>query len=134
MDYQIRTAEKNTVESNTPHSLLDQVRATIRTKHYSPKTEEAHGRWSRQFILFHRKRHPIEMGETELGQFLQHLALNKGVAASTQNQALNALLFLYGSVLNKPLGKLPKVFRAKRPKRLPTVLRQAEVSTPSRCD
>jgi len=127
MDYQIRSAETNTVESKPPPRLLDQVRAVIRTKHYSPKTEEAYVRWTRQFILFHRKRHPIEMGETELGQFLQHLALNKGVAASTQNQALNALLFLYGSVLKKPLGKLPNVFRAKRPKRLPTVLRQNEV-------
>jgi hypothetical protein len=113
MDYQIRTAEKNTAESNPPPRLLDQVRATIRTKHYSPKTEEAYVRWSRQFILFHSKRHPIEMGETELGQFLQHLTLNKGVAASTQNQALNALLFLYGSVLNKPLGKLPKLCHVK---------------------
>jgi integron integrase len=125
MDYQLRVAA--TPGAKPPPRLLDQVRAAIRTKHYSPKTEEAYVGWARQFILFHGKRHPVEMGETELGQFLQHLAVNKRVAASTQNQALNALLFLYGSVLNKPLGKLPKVFRAKRPKRLPTVLRQAEV-------
>jgi integron integrase len=125
MDYRIRGAA--TPETNAPPRLLDQVRAAIRTKHYSPKTEEAYVGWTRQFILFHDKRHPIEMGETEVGQFLQHLAVNKGVAASTQNQALNALLFLYGSVLNKPFGKLPNVFRAKRPKRLPTVLRQDEV-------
>lgn len=125
MDYRIRGAA--TPETNPPPRLLDQVRAAIRTKHYSPKTEEAYVGWTRQFILFHDKRHPIEMGETEVGQFLQHLAVNKGVAASTQNQALNALLFLYGSVLNKPFGKLPNVFRAKRPKRLPTVLRQDEV-------
>jgi integron integrase len=125
MDYQIRAPATNSTKP--PPRLLDQVRAAIRTKHYSQRTEEAYVHWARHFILFHGKRHPIEMGEVEVGQFLQHLALNKGVAASTQNQALNALLFLYGSVLNKPLGKLPKVFRAKRPKRLPTVLRQAEV-------
>ncbi len=125
MDYRIRGAA--TPETNPPPRLLDQVRAAIRTKHYSPKTEEAYVRWTRQFVLFHQKRHPIEMGETEIAQFLQHLAVNKTVAASTQNQALNALLFLYGSVLNRPLGKLPNVLRAKRPKRLPTVLRQEEI-------
>jgi len=122
MDYQIRG-----LETKSAPRLLDRLRAAIRTKHYSPKTEEAYVRWTRQFVLFHQKRHPIEMGETEIAQFLQHLAVNKSVAASTQNQALNALLFLYGSVLNKPLGKLPNVLRAKRPKRLPTVLRQEEV-------
>jgi integron integrase len=83
--------------------------------------------WTRKFILFHGKRHPIEIGENEVGRFLEHLALNKSVAASTQNQALSALIFLYGSILRKPLGKLPNVFRAKRPKRLPSVLRQDEV-------
>ena len=122
MDYHIRGSE-----TKSAPRLLDRLRTAIRTKHYSPKTEKAYVRWTRQFVLFHQKRHPIEMGETEIAQFLQHLAVNKTVAASTQNQALNALLFLYGSVLNKPLGKLPNVLRAKRPKRLPTVLRQEEV-------
>ena len=122
MDYQIRGSE-----TKSAPRLLDRLRAAIRTKHYSPKTEEAYVRWTRKFVLFHQKRHPIEMGETEIAQFLQQLAVNKSVAASTQNQALNALLFLYGSVLYKPLGKLPNVLRAKRPKRLPTVLRQEEV-------
>jgi integrase len=125
-DYHIRNATTSTADSKPPR-LLDQIRAAIRTKHYSQRTEQAYVYWTRKFILFHGKRHPIEMGETEIGQFLQHLAVNKGVAASTQNQALNALIFLYGSVLNKPLGKLPHVFRAKRPKRLPDVLTQEQV-------
>jgi integron integrase len=127
MDYQIRGSATGAAEPKSAPRLLDRLRAAIRTKHYSPKTEEAYVRWARQFVLFHGKRHPIELGETEVAQFLQHLAVNKSVAASTQNQALNALLFLYGSVLNKPLGKLPNVLRAKRPKRLPTVLRQEQV-------
>jgi hypothetical protein len=109
MDYRIRSSATARLEPGSAPHLLDRLRAAIRTKHYSPKTEEAYVRWTRQFVLFHQKRHPIEMGETEIAQFLQHLAVNKTVAASTQNQALNALLFLYGSVLNKPLGKLPNV-------------------------
>ena len=125
MEYRLAAAE--TASESKPPRLLDQVRAAIRTKHYSRKTEEAYVHWTRKFILFHNKRHPIELGETEVGQFLQHLALNKRVAAATQNQALNALVFLYAAVLKKPLGKLPDVLRAKRPKRLPSVLRQEEV-------
>jgi integron integrase len=128
MDYHNRGAAANiAAQTKPPPRLLDQVRAATRLRHYSVRTEQAYVHWARQFILFHGKRHPTEMGETEVGQFLQHLALNKGVAASTQNQALNALVFLYGSVLKKPLGKLPSVLRAKRPKRLPSVLRQEEV-------
>jgi integron integrase len=129
MDYQIRGAAAADTAAQTKPAprLLDQVRAATRLRHYSVRTEQAYVHWARQFILFHGKRHPTEMGENEVGQFLQHLALNKGVAASTQNQALNALVFLYGSVLQKPFGKLPSVLRAKRPKRLPTVLRQEEV-------
>ena len=83
--------------------------------------------WARKFILFNGKRHPTEMGEVEVGRFLEHLAVNKRVAASTQNQALNALVFLYATVLRRPLGKLSGITRAKRPKRLPTVLSQTEV-------
>jgi Phage integrase, N-terminal SAM-like domain len=123
-------SEAKTFEAaNTVRSpkLFDQVRAAICTKHYSWRTEQAYVHWARRFILFHNKRHPLEMGEEEVGRFLQHLALNKGVAASTQNQALNALVFLYGSVLKRPFGKLPNVLRAKRPKRLPSVLSQSEV-------
>src|SRR4051812_12288801 len=105
-----------TIETKPRPRLLEQVRLAIRTRHYSLRTEQAYLHWTRKFIRFHGKRHPIEMGEVEVGQFLQHLAFNKNVAASTQNQALNALLFLYASVLNRPLAKLPKVLRAKRPK------------------
>jgi site-specific recombinase XerD len=122
-----RTKAFEATNSHRPPKLLDELRAAIRTKHYSRRTEQAYAHWTRRFILFHGKRHPLEMGEEEVGRFLQHLALNKGVAASTQNQALNALVFLYGSVLNRPLGKLPNVLRAKRPKRLPSVLSQEEV-------
>jgi integron integrase len=110
-----------------PVKLIDQIRAVIRTRHYSRRTEEAYIHWVRKFILFHDKRHPLEMGETEVASFLEHLAVNKSVAASTQNQALNALVFLYGTVLEKPFGKLPTITRAKRPQRLPSVLSQAEV-------
>jgi site-specific recombinase XerD len=127
MNYRIVAWAPTASEPKPPPRLLDQVRAAIRTKHYSRKTEEAYANWTRKFILFHEKRHPIEMGETEVGRFLQHLAINKRVAASTQNQALNALVFLYAAVLRKPLGKLPTILRAKRPKRLPSVLRQEEV-------
>jgi integron integrase len=110
-----------------PVKLIDQIRAIMRAKHYSRRTEEAYIGWTRQFIRFHGKRHPLEMSETEVGSFLEHLAVNKAVAASTQNQALNALVFLYGTVLQKPFGKLGAITRAKRPQRLPCVLSQAEV-------
>jgi len=129
MHYEIGSEIKRVEASNAGRrpKLLEQLRSAIRTKHYSVRTEQAYVHWTRHFILFHKKRHPIEMGEEEVGRFLQHLALNKRVAASTQNQALNALVFLYGSVLKRPLGKLPNVLRAKRPRRLPSVLAQEEV-------
>jgi len=81
--------------------LLEEVRDLIRTRHYSYRTEEAYLYWIRQYILFHGKRHPAEMGPAEVSQFLTHLAVNREVAASTQNQALAALLFLYRNVLNQ---------------------------------
>jgi Phage integrase, N-terminal SAM-like domain len=81
--------------------LLDQVRYAIRTKHYSLRTEEAYIQWIRRFILFHNKRHPKEMGAEEVGQFLSDLAVKHHVAASTQNQALSAILFLYQEVLRQ---------------------------------
>jgi integron integrase len=99
----------------------------IRTRHYSSKTEEAYTGWIRRFILFHNKRHPSEMGETEIGQFLSSLARASHVSASTQNQALNALLFLYHQVLEKKIGLIQGVVRAKKPRRLPVVLTQEEV-------
>ncbi len=110
-----------------PAKLLDRVRAAIRARHYSIRTEEAYIGWIRRFILFHKKRHPAEMGESEINQFLTHLAVREDVAASTQNQALSALLFLYQAVLEKELDRLDGVVHAKKPKRLPVVLRREEV-------
>ncbi|HEY7321930.1 MAG TPA: phage integrase N-terminal SAM-like domain-containing protein, partial [Candidatus Binatia bacterium] len=78
--------------------LLDQVRQAIRTRHYSYMTEKAYVHWTKRFIFFHDKRHPEEMGESEIGRFLSSLATDSHVSASTQNQALNALLFLYREV------------------------------------
>ena len=107
--------------------LLDQVRDMIRLKHYSIRTEQAYLGWIRRFILFHHKRHPKEMGKTEIEAFLTHLAVQKNVAASTQNQAMNAILFLYRHVLKQDLGWLEDVTRATRPARLPVVLTVPEV-------
>jgi len=107
--------------------LLDRVRDTIRTKHYSIRTEEAYVNWIKRFILFHDKRHPQEMEATEIEEFLTHLAVDKNVAASTQNQALSAILFLYQEVLHKDLERALDAVRAKQPKRLPTVLTKEEV-------
>jgi len=105
-----------------PPKLLDQVRETIRTKHYSRFTEKAYVHWIKRFILFHDKRHPLEMGESEIEAFLSYLAIQRKVAASTQNQAFNAVLFLYREVLNKELKQSIQAVRAKRPQRIPTVL------------
>ena len=107
--------------------LLDQMRDQIRTRHYSIRTEAAYLHWARQFILFHGKRHPAEMGEAEVGEFLTHLAVERNVAASTQNQALSALLFLYKVVLDRPLDGIDGLTRAKRPERLPVVFTREEV-------
>jgi integron integrase len=96
-------------------------------RHYSPRTEDAYHDWCRRFILFHGKRHPQEMAETEVNAFLTHLAVDGHVAASTQNQALAARLFLYQHVLLKPLDRLDGVIRANRPKQLPVVLTPDEV-------
>ena len=107
--------------------LLDQVRAAVRLRHYSPRTEEVYVAWIRRFILFHRKRHPSEMGEPEVGAFLSHLAVPEGVSASTQNQARGAVLFLYRHVLRRELAGLGDVVRARVPERLPVVLSRTEV-------
>ena len=107
--------------------LLEQVRNAIRVKHYSLRTEQAYVDWIKRFILFHQKRHPAEMAEAEVTEFLSHLARVGNVAASTQNQALSALLFLYKNVLKQEIGWLGKVERAKRPARVPVVLSVAEV-------
>jgi integron integrase len=114
------------LEGNKP-KLLDQVREAIRMRHYSIRTEEAYISWIKRFILFHGKRHPLEMGEDEITRFLSALAVHRQVSASTQNQALCALVFLYRHVLGQNLGWLEDVVRAKRPQRLPVVLTRAEV-------
>lgn len=114
---------------NVKPRLLDQVREKIRLKHYSIRTEQAYIEWIKRYILFHHKRHPQEMGKQEVEQFLTHLAVDRHVAASTQNQALSAILFLYKEILEKDLGWLEDVERAKRPARLPVVLTSTEVRT-----
>jgi len=112
--------------SEKPRKLLDQVRDVLRLKHYALRTEEAYVDWIRRFILFHHKRHPREMGAAEITAFLTHLAVVDNVAASTQNQALAALLFLYREVLQQDIGPVEPV-RAKKPQRLPVVLTREEV-------
>ena len=104
--------------------LLDRVRAALRTRHYSTRTEEAYVAWIRRYILFHAKRHPAEMGAPEVTRFLSSLAVDGRVAASTQNQALSALLFLYREVLELDLPWLDGIVRAER---LPVVLTRDEV-------
>jgi integrase len=107
--------------------LLDQVREVIRLRHYSIRTEQAYLQWITRFILFHRKRHPSEMGAAEVTAFLTDLAIRRNVAASTQNQALHAILFLYRSVLKIKLPWLDEVQRAKKPQHLPVVFTREEV-------
>lgn len=111
----------------TQPRLLDRVRHAIRARHYSLRTEEAYVGWIRRYILFHNKRHPMEMGETEINAFVTNLAVEGPVGASTQTQALSALLFLYRHVLGKALPDIDTVIRAKRPGRLPSVLTRSEV-------
>jgi len=114
------------VISQEPPKLLDQLRAEIRVRHYSFRTEQAYVDWVRRFILFHNKRHPKEMGAGEVRDFLSHLAVDRNVSSSTQNQAKSALLFLYRGVLKMELPWLDEVIAAKTPKRLPVVLTQVE--------
>ena len=99
----------------------------IRKRHYSDRTEKAYVHWIKRYIFFHNKRHPAEMAEPEIAQFLSSLATEGRVSASTQNQAFNALLFLYHEVLSKKIGLIDGVVRAKRPQRLPVVLTKDEV-------
>lgn len=108
--------------------LLDQVRQALRIRHYSPRTEKSYVRWIVRFIVFHGKRHPREMSGPEIERFLTDLATRGRVSASTQNQALCALLFLYQEVLGQKLDDLKGIVRAKRPARLPVVLSRDEVA------
>jgi site-specific recombinase XerD len=107
--------------------LLDQVRRTIRTRHYSRRTETAYVQWIKRFIVFHHKRHPSTMGAREITAFLSWLATAQRVSAATQNQALSAVLFLYQHVLRLELGEFDQVPRARLPHRVPVVLSREEI-------
>jgi len=113
----------------SPPRLLDRVRAALRARHCSPRTEKAYVAWIRRFILFHGKRHPAEMGAEEIMRFLSALAIERNVAESTQNQALSALLFLYKEVLAQERPWLDDIVRATTPERIPVVLTREEVRT-----
>jgi integron integrase len=120
-------AHFQTLATSTKPKLLEQVRQAIRARHYSDKTQEAYVGWIKRFIFFHNKRHPAEMAEAEIALFLTRLATEANVSSSTQNQALNALLFLYNEVLDKKIGLIQGIVRAKRSRRLPVVLTKEEV-------
>ncbi len=109
--------------------LLDQVRRRARAQHLSLSTEKSYVAWIRRYIFYHKKRHPKEMAEPEINAFLSHLAADRHVSASTQNQALSALLFLYRAVLEKELGDFGDIIRAKRRRKLPVVLTRTEVQS-----
>src|SRR6266849_7986106 len=101
-----------THSQHQPPKLLEQVREVIRARHYSLRTEDTYLRWIKRFILFHGKRHPRQMGGQEVQQFLSYLAMEGHVAASTQSQALSAILFLYQQVLKQDIGWLHDIVRA----------------------
>src|SRR6185436_7788110 len=120
------------VIANPKAKLLDQLREVLRVKHYALRTEEAYVQWTTRFLKFHRDRsggwkHPREMGAPEVVAFLSHLATVEHVAGATQNQALNALSFLYGQVLHVELGDFSEAVRASKPRRVPVVLSREEV-------
>ena len=117
----------NNSQQHQKPKLLDQVRHVIRRKGYSYKTEKSYVGWIKRYILYHNKRHPKDMGPQEIEQFLTHLAVDLNVAASTQNQALQAILFLYREVLRTPIDVHLNYLAAKRPRRLPVVLTREEV-------
>ena len=125
MNHHPESSTVSQAQSGKP-KLLDQVRATIRAKHYSRRTEKTYVHWIKRFIYFTGKRHPAEMGAPEVTAFLNYLATERNVAAATQNQALSALLFLYQKVLGHKLPWLDDLTRAKRPVQLPVVLTETE--------
>ncbi len=123
------TAQWSVEQGVTPKPrLLDEVRNRIRAKHYSRRTEQSYTHWIKRFILFHGKRHPNDMGAKEVEAFLSSLAVDRNVSASTQRQALAAILFLYKAVLNVDLPWLDGITRAKERVRVPVVLSKAEVA------
>jgi integrase len=112
---------------NPKLKLREQLREVMRFKHLSLRTEDVYWRWIKGFILFHQKRHPREMGAREVQSYLTHLAAHENVAAATQRQALNAIVFLYKEVLGMPVGVIGEIERPRRKPKLPTVLSKAEV-------
>lgn len=125
--------QKSTPVVTQAPKLLDLMRDKIRVKHYSIRTENQYLQWAKRYILFHKKRHPKEMGGQEVEAFLSHLATVGNVSASTQNQALAALLFLYREVLEQELPWMDDVVRAKKPQRIPVVLSKGEVARVLKC-
>jgi len=107
--------------------LLDRLCEALRSRHYSRRTEQTYSHWVKRFIFFHNKRHPAEMAEPEINAYLTHLAVKEKVSASTQNQALSALLFLYRHVLDREIGDLGEVIRARKPRHIPVVMTREEV-------
>ncbi len=125
---EIRSHNQKAISTNSGKPrLLDQLRAALRSRHYSHRTEQTYTLWVKRFIHFHKVRHPAEMAESEINAFLIHLAVKKKVSASTQNQALSALLFLYRHVICHEVGDLGEVIRTRRPTRLPVVMTRDEV-------
>jgi integron integrase len=120
-------SRSETTEPDRKPKLLDRLREALRSRHYSRRTEETYCLWVRRFIYFHKIRHPAEMAEPEINAFLTHLAVKDRVSASTQTQALSALVFLYRNVLKREIGELEGLIRARKPKRLPIVLTKDEV-------
>ena len=120
-----RTAEQ--APPATSPKLLDRLREALCSRHYSRRTEQTYCHWVKRFIYFHNVRHPTEMAEPEINAFLTHLAVKEKVSASTQNQALSALLFLYRHVIGREVGDLGEVIRARKPTRLPVVMTREEV-------
>jgi integron integrase len=110
-----------------PPKLLEQVSDACRARQFSPRTAEAYANWIRRYVIFHRKRHPADLGGDDVASFLTHLAARENVSVSTQNQAASSLLFLYRDVLNIPIDVAPGVLRPEKPKQLPTVLTRDEV-------
>ncbi|MFO7914333.1 MAG: phage integrase N-terminal SAM-like domain-containing protein, partial [Candidatus Krumholzibacteriales bacterium] len=118
---------KNSKKESGKGKLLGRMKAAIRSRHYSVRTEKTYISWVKRFVHFHGLRHPADMGEEEINEFLTYLAVKRNVSASTQNQALSALLFLYRHVLMIELGDLGNIIRARKPKRIPIVLTREEI-------
>ncbi len=108
--------------------LLDQIRETIKLKHFSIRTEETYIHWIKRFIIFHKKRHPLEMGEQQIREFLSYLARELNVASATQNLAMQSILFLYKDVLHKEITYIDKIERAKKEAKVPVVFTRGEVT------